>query len=121
MKKHQLKQIIKETIKEIQVNQPKKLFIINSPEYKKFYQMVEINDYWGIDWKDEFHEIDFTEGLGDFDFFYFIFTIVTKNNWKSDKCILKEEDLKEGFEGWGIEDDEEKQNEIMNKIKEHKI
>ena len=38
-------------INEIKVTPPKKFYIINSPNYKSFYQMVKLNDEWGInDW-----------------------------------------------------------------------
>ena len=108
-------------INEIKVTPPKKFYTINSPNYKSFYQMVKLNDEWGINNWDEDISIDFINGLNDFYFFYFIYTLSNKSLWEPNKCVFTQEELEQGFYDWGIDEDENAQNKVIEKIKEHKV
>ena len=102
-----LRQLIKnEILKEIKVYKP---YIIASPDYKKFYQMVELNGYWNIDWKDEYYEIDFNN-LNEFDIFYLIYRTVSTEDFKPDRCIVTSEKL---------EEDPELQQKVVDAIKKY--
>ena len=57
-------------IKEIQVNKPSSIPIktwnINSDEYKKFYQLIKLCNYWGVPVDDRDNGYDFNK-----DYYFF--------------------------------------------------
>lgn len=114
-----LRQLIREEIlKEIKPNIP--LYTIASSDYKKFYQMVELNKYWNIDWKSvsDAYSID-VDDLNEFDLFYFIYSFISLDNWRPDMCIINQKDLEKGFDNWVI-DDPVDQEKIIRMIKANK-
>ena len=118
MKQTELQQIIKEEIlKEIKPNIP--LYTIASSDYKKFYQMVELNKYWDVDWSGGYYSVDFYN-LNEFDFFYFIHSFISSDNWRPNMCIINQEDLEEGFMNWSIDDDPVAQENVIRMIKANK-
>jgi hypothetical protein len=117
MKQTELQQIIKEEIlKEIKVNSS--AYVMASPEYKKFYQMIELNEYWGIDWEGGGYSVDFNDlAPNDFLFFYFINSFLPSDQMGPNKCIISVKNLEEGFMNWGIEDDPDAQQHVIDMIK----
>jgi hypothetical protein len=108
-----LRQFIREEIlKEIKINTD---YIIASPEYKKFYQMVELNEYWDVDWDGGYYSIDFNY-LNEFDLFYFIHSFILAEQWQPDMCTISKEDLEEGFANWNIDDDPAAQKNVIDMI-----
>ena len=124
MKKSKLQQIIKEELqKEIRVNKPNQIYVINSPEYKKFYQLVKWCDYWNVDFNED-GNIHFP--LSDFDFFYMIYTAATKEQWTPDRCVINADDFEDIKINYGLDyewdvSNIEKNKQIEDKLKEHSI
>jgi hypothetical protein len=124
MKKSKLQQIIKEELqKEIRVNKPRQIYVINSQEYKNFYQLVRWCNYWGVDFNEE-GMIHFP--INDFDFFYMIYTTATDEQWTPDRCVVSADDLEDTKNNFGLDDEEdisniEKNKQIEDKLKEHSI
>jgi hypothetical protein len=124
MKKSKLQQIIKEELqKEIKINKPNQIYVINSQEYKNFYQLVRWCNYWDVDFNEE-GMIHFP--LNDFDFFYMIYTIATDQQWTPDRCVINTDDLEETKMNYGLDDEEdisniEKNKQLEAKLKEHSI
>jgi hypothetical protein len=115
-----LKLIKEELYKEIKVNKPTETYRINSPEFKRFFELIELCDYWGVDINPE-GSIRFP--LNNFDFFYMLYTSGLGENWNPDECIVD----RDGFEiikaNWGLDNNDEytddKIKELKNKLKEH--
>jgi hypothetical protein len=108
-----LRQFIREEIlKEIKINTD---YIVASPEYKKFYQMVALNNYWDVDWEGGVYSIDFNY-LNEFDLFYFIYSYIPAEQWQPDMCTISKENLENGFTNWGIEDDPAAQKNVIDMI-----
>jgi hypothetical protein len=124
MKKSELQQIIKEELqKEIKINKPNQIYVINSQEYKNFYQLTRWCNYWDVDFNPE-GNIYFP--LNDFDFFYMIYNITTDEQWTPDRCTITSDDLEEMKMNYGLDDDEdisniEKNEQLEAKLKEHSI
>jgi len=116
MKKSQLKQIIKEELqKEITVK-PLSTLTVFSPEYKKFYQLVELCDYWGVEHNEE-GSILFNPELNDYYFFCLIYTASQKQNWTPNYCRLTVEDFEEMVENYNLDESEIQQ--VKDKFQEH--
>jgi hypothetical protein len=118
MKKSIILKLIKEELhKEIKVNNPPQTYVVNSPEYKKFYQFVELCNYWGTDVNSN-GNIRFP--LNDFDFFYALYSTSLSEHWTPERCIVTVEDLDTVIENYGLEE-KWKIKELKDKLKEHSI
>ena len=122
MKKSELKQLIRETIHEIKVTQPGGTYVVSSPEYKKFYQFVELTNYWtpGTSINPE-ADVCF-DPLNDFYFFYMIYNIADEDKWQPDRCILTKENFEDMLDNYGLDEEEDKDKiaQIKEKFREHK-
>ena len=115
MKKSQLKQIIKEELqKEITVKPPQ--FTVSSPEYKKFYQLVELCNYWGVEYN-EGGDIFFRPELNDYYFFCLIHNASQQQNWTPNYCRLTDEDFEEMVENYYLNESQIQQ--VKDKFREH--
>ena len=113
-----LKRLIKEEIqKEIQVKPPG--YIVNSPEYKKFYQLIDLMGYWGVDGDiNPEGNVYFDPFLNDFYFFYMLWTSTQKQNWTPNYCLLTNDDY-ETMISDHYRLDENDIEQIKAKFKEH--
>jgi hypothetical protein len=121
MKKSELKQLIKETLHEIKVVNPKNIYSVSSPEYKKFYQYVELTNYWSPDTSVNPEGDVYFDPLNDFYFFYMIYNTASENNWGPDRCIITKEDFEEMLDNYGLDEEEDKDKieQIKAKFREH--
>lgn len=119
MKKSELKQLIKETLHEIKVVKPGERYIVSSPEYKKFYQYVELTNYWSPDTSVNPEGDVYFDPLTDFHFFYIIYTYADKDNWQPDRCIITKENFEEMLHDYGLEEDKNRIEQIKEKFREH--
>lgn len=117
MNKNRLKQFIKEEIqKEIQIKRPG--YIVNSPEYKKFYQLIDLMDYWGIDGDVNPEGDVHFDPLNDFYFFYMLWTSAQKQNWTPNYCHLTNNDFEEMIhDNYSLDEDDIEQ--VKAKFIEH--
>lgn len=93
-------------INELEINKniniiPQKDWELKSEEYKKFYQLVTICDYWNVDWSDDY-EVLFNDGWNDFYFFTFLYSASLVNNFKPDKFIITFDSLCEAIENYDL-------------------
>lgn len=120
-------------INEIKVNKPSSIPIktwnINSDKYKKFYQFIELCEYWNVDLGSEY-DYDFDR---DYYFFTAIHNSIQENHWLPDHCIFTPEDFEELAVNFGFDDvlypessndlslseDLKTAKQIINKLKEH--
>jgi hypothetical protein len=118
MKKPITLKLIKEELhKEIKINKPINTYRVNSPEYKKFYQFVELCDYWGVDVN---QDATISYPLNDFDFFYILYTSALGGNWNPDLCIVDRDGFEIIKDNWGLYDDN-KIKELEDKLREHSV
>jgi hypothetical protein len=116
MKKSQLEQIIKEELqKEITVKPSLSLAVFSS-EYKKFYQLVELCDYWGVEYNAG-NSILFNPELNDYYFFCLIHNVAQKQNWTPNYCRLTTEDFEQMIEDYNLDESEIQQ--VKDKFQEH--
>ena len=118
MKKAQLKQLIKEEIQNEINLKTLGAFRVSSPEYKKFYQFIELSIYW----TDETDSVNPTgqiyfDPLNDFYFFYLLWTASQKQNWTPNYCLLTSEDFENMIYDNGL--DENQIQQVKDKFKEH--
>ena len=118
MNKNRLKQLIKEEIqKEIQVKRPG--YIVNSPEYKKFYQLIDLSEYWGVEESiNPEGDVRFDPFLNDFYFFCMLWMSTQKQNWTPNYCLLTNDDY-EAMISDHYRLDENDIEQIKAKFKEH--
>ena len=115
MKKSELQKIIKEELqKEIKINRPIN-YIVNSDEYKKFYQLVELCNYWNVDVNPN-GDADFSP-LNNFYFFYALYTTALSENWTPEQCIVSKEDIEAVEDNFSLDKGEIEQ--LINKLREH--
>lgn len=116
MKISELKQLIKEEIQnEIQVKRSG--YMVNSSEYKKFYQLIDLSTYWGVDESiNSEGEIHFNP-LNDFYFFDMLWSCAQKQNWTPNYCLLTNDDFETMVYDYNLNDDEVAQ--VKNKFTEH--
>jgi hypothetical protein len=121
MKKSELKQLIKETLHEIKVVNPKNTYSVSSPEYKKFYQYVELTNYWSPDTSVNPEGDVYFDPLNDFYFFYMIYTVADENNWGPDRCIITGKNFEDMLDSYGLDEEEDKDKieQIKAKFREH--
>jgi hypothetical protein len=116
-------------INEITVNKPSDLQLnktwnINSDQYKKFYQFLELCDYWNVDLGSQY-DYDFDR---DYDFFTAIHNAIQNDHWLPDRCIFTPKDFEELAANYAFdtiyykdkdEEDIKTAKQIISKLKEH--